>query len=995
MILRLIAIFLGITAAAYGQSEWQQWGHTTITARLFPEQRLLLGIERLVYYNNSPDTLRELHFNLYVNAFRKNSAMHRYQVGRYGQSAMDFFPEGLLGGLWVTIARDGEGNTLAIQTDDTFLKIPLARPVLPGDSTVVEMDFAVQIPYLIRRMGWHSREGVEFTMGQWYPRICVYDRDGWHRLPYLGREFYGEFGRFDVALTLPFEYKVAATGTRGDPDAATFYMPTTVLDLWQEQLKINDSSQTAMHYFRADSVHDFAWSADRRYVHDVVEHDGIRIHFYYLPNVAAKWDKAGGYAKYIVDYLNRHVGRYPYPDLTIAQAGDGGMEYPTITFITGDRGAFSLASVMAHEIGHNWFQGMLANNEIRDPWFDEGLVSYYTTRIMEDMFGPYAMTEYDSPFKNRHYPKDDAFVKTMTGYRWWAKQGYEQPAATHADSFVTDEALTYGTYYKGQIFMLAMEYLVGQDRLDRLMREFFAEYQFRHVSMDDMREFFERRLDTDLRPFFDAWLKTTDLCDYSVSNRGGQWRAHGGKRFYEQRIRIQRHGDVRMPVDVYVRMRSGQWRAFRIPLDVRDPSKPGLTMLDPWTQDGRSHTITVMLDDAVERIEIDTTRRLPDVDRLNNRTGFFPKTKFYLQTPVARSPALDAYTVEHRPSLWYNAVDRARVGWKWRGQVDPNEYRLNGGVYYGVDSRQPDFDLHYSTPVYSWGKQTTVEFSGYRLEGRSSALVGVRKRWYGTSFRSAPITDAGISVRWENVYDTDYFPRGIFWSGENRTTIQATFRRQLRIQRSPVLDAGISLPVTGAKFVRSSLQIRYPVAKPVSWLDPSVRIFLGASVGDVPVEDRFYLSGASPRGMFDNRLYRSRGTVPAWLWHREKTGQRHWHMDGDGGLSGYAAANASARSIAAINGTIGMDNPIKAISSVNLGPLTEAAPFGFAESAIFDERWFADVGVGARYRLPLIPVWAGIYTLRFEAPLWVSNPSFNGDSKSGFSWRWVVGLEIE
>jgi hypothetical protein len=118
-------------------------------------------------------------------------------------------------------------------------------------------------------------------------------------------------------------------------------------------------------------------------------------------------------------------------------------------------------------------------------------------------------------------------------------------------------------------------------------------------------------------------------------------------------------------------------------------------------------------------------------------------------------------------------------------------------------------------------------------------------------------------------------------------------------------------------------------------------------------------------------------------------------MDGDGGLSGYAAANASARSIAAINGTIGMDNPIKAISSVNLGPLTEAAPFGFAESAIFDERWFADVGVGARYRLPLIPVWAGIYTLRFEAPLWVSNPSFNGDSKSGFSWRWVVGLEIE
>lgn len=995
MILRVIAILLGITAVAYGQSEWQQWVHTTITARLFPEQRLLLGIERLVYYNNSPDTLRELHFNLFVNAFRKNSAMHRYQFVRYGQSAMDFLPDGLLGGQWVTLARDGDGNTLTTQTDDTFLNVSLARPVLPGDSTVVEMDFAVQIPYLIRRMGWHSRDGIEFTMGQWYPRICVYDREGWHRLPYLGREFYGEFGRFDVALALPVEYKVAATGTRADADSTRFHVPTVVLDLWREQLKINDSSQTVVHYFRADSVHDFAWSADRRYVHDVTDYDGIRIHFYYLPNVATKWAKAGEYARHIVDYLNRHVGRYPYPDLTIAQAGDGGMEYPTITFITGDRSAFSLASVMAHEIGHNWFQGMLANNEIRDPWFDEGFASYYTTRIMEDLFGPYAMTEYEGSFKKRHYPKDDAFVKTMAGYRWWAKQGYEQPAATHADSFVTDEALTYGTYYKGQIFALALEYLVGREAFDEAMRAFFSEYRFRHVSMEDLRRFYERRFETDLRWLFESWLRTTDRCDYAVGYRKGQWRSHGSRKFFETQIEIERRGQLRMPVDVYVRMRSGAWRAYRVPLHPNDPAVSGLTTLDPWTQDERSHTVTVMLDDAVDRIEIDTTQRLPDVNRLNNRTGFFPKTKLYLQTPVARPPALDAYTVEHRPSLWYNAVDKMRVGWTWRGQYDPNEYRLNGGVYYGVDSRQPDFEIHYSTPVYSWGKQTRVELGGYRLEGRSSASAGVHKRWYGTGFRSAPVTDAGMAVRWENVYDTDYFPRGVFWSEENRTTVHAMLRRQLRMQRSPILDAEMTLPVTGAKFARSFLQIRYPVAKPVSWLDPSVRIFLGASVGDVPIEDRFYLSGSSPRTMFDNRFYRSRGTVPAWLWRREKTGQRHWYLDGDGGLSGYASANASAKSIVAINGSVGFGNPFRALSGVNLGPLTESAPFGFAESAIFDKRWLSDAGVGALYRLPLIPAWAGIYTLRFEVPLWVSNPTFNGDSKSGFSWRWVIGMEIE
>lgn len=995
MILRLIAILLGMTTAAYGQSDWQQWVHTTITARLFPEQRLLLGIERVVYYNYSPDTLSELHFNLYVNAFRKNSAMHRYQIRRYGQSAMDFLPEGLLGGMWVTIARDGEGNTLTTHVDDTFLKITLARPVWPGDSTVVEMDFAVQIPYLIRRMGWHSREGVEFTMGQWYPRICVYDREGWHRIPYLGREFYGEFGRFDVALIAPEEYKIAATGSRVEADSSRFHMPGVVLDLWRDQLKIADSSRTAVFYFRADSVHDFAWSADRRYLHDVAEHDGIRIHFYYLPNVAAKWDRAGEYATHIVDYLNRHVGRYPYSDLAVAQAGDGGMEYPTITFITGDRGAFSLASVMAHEIGHNWFQGMLANNEIRDPWFDEGLVSYYTTRIMEDMFGPYAMTEYDRPFKNRHYPTDDAFVKTMTGYRWWAKQGYEEPAATYADSFVTDESLTYGTYYKGQIFMLAMEYLVGRDRLDQLMHEFFTEYKFRHVSMEDMRGFFESRLDTDLRRLFDMWLRTTDVCDYSVSNRGGQWRAHGGKRFYEQRIRIRRHGEVRMPVDVYVRMRSGEWQSFRIPLDARDPSKPGLTMLDPWTQDNRSHAITVMLDDAADVIEIDTTQRLPDVNRLDNRAGFFPPVDVHFQLPVSRPPTLASYVIEHRPSLWYNSVDKARVGWKWRGRYDQDDVRVNGGVYYGVDSRQPDFEIRLAAPMYSWGRQTAFEVDGYRLEGRSASRAGVRKRWYGEGFRSAPITDAAFRVGWERAYDTDYQPVGVSWSKQSLTTVQATLRRQGYGRRPPVLEAEVFGSLSGWRFVRSSLQIDYPVSEPVSWIDPSLRLFLGRSFGDTPPQDRFYLAGAGPRALFDNRFYRSRGTVPDWLWQREKTGQRHWYMDGDGGLSGYAASNRSVKSIAALNGFIGVSNPFKAWVGFDLGPLTETRPFVFAETALFSNHLLADVGLGGRYRLPWIPAWAGTTTVRFEAPVWVSQPEFNRDSKSGLAWRWVVGLEVE
>ncbi len=960
------------------QSDWQQEVRTTIACRLFPAHRLVLGIERLTYINHSPDTLRELHFHLYVNAFQRNSDMHRYQIRRYGRSVIDALPEALHGKNIVTSARLADGQSLPFRTSGTILTVPLTHNLLPDDSVTVELDFAVQVPALIRRMGWVSREGIEYTMAQWYPRICAYDEEGWHREPYLAREFYGEFGSFDVSITVPAPYVVGATGwPSGGSDALDRL--NRILGFWSDQLKIQDSVQTRTYTYTASPVHDFAWGSDPQYLVREIDVDGTTVRLLHTAEVAGKWSRAGEFATKILHYMRDHVGAYPYPILTVAQGGDGGMEYPTLTFITGNRGEFSLASVMAHEIVHNWFQGMLANNELKDAWFDEGITSYYTTRIMEHVFGNYAMSEYEGDFQKKHFPKEDAFVKTITGYRQWAKGGFEEPATTHADSFATDESYSYGAYYKGQIFMNAMEYLLGRDTLDQCMREFFAEYRCRHVSLKTMRSFFERRLNSNLEWMFESWLRTTQTCDYelsSVSTSGPN-----------VRVQVARRGDLRMPVDVYVRGRSGLTYGFRVPLHRTHPVPSGLRVLDEWDQNESSRAFLIPVDEPVSEVRIDTTQRLPETNRLNN-SSYVP-FDVHWQMPVRYPATIESYIIEHRPSIWYNRLDRLRIGWKSRGRYDEKDHALRAGVYYGVSSQKPDFELHYSTPVYSWGRQTMVYGNAYRLEGRRHVGTGVSKTIYGSTFRSSPIHDLSAEIQFDDLDEPGYLPIGSNWNSERTSRLVVTWKRSARSRWS--VSAELPLPSTRSVFWKMTGEARIPLPGGGRHIKSSLRAFGGAAFGEIPIQDRFYVSGASPREQFASPFYRSRGTVPDRLWLNR--GQRHWYMDGQGSLSGYHTANLQTTWLGAVNGEIATSNPFKSILKTSVLLLTESQPFLFADAAIFRRSFLQDAGVGLTYRIPLVPAWVGTYRVRAEFPFWVSHPDRNGPGESHWKLRWVVGLE--
>lgn len=1043
-----LLMLLFTAGAVRAQSQacgWQQDAHYTIDAELDTRTHRLSGREKIQYTNHAPDTLHALYLNLYVNAFRKHSRMRQYQDERYrafGGSLLGYYPDYILGNMEILGVYDGQGRVLFDEEDDTILKVSLREPLAPGGRVTVYIEFEETVPFLIRRMGRRNREGIDYSMAQWYPKLCVYDRNGWHLDTYLGREFYGEFATYEVSLTLPEAYVIGATGTlvNASSPGAMMQIPadSTRRDRLDEQTRVPsypavdnpDQPDTLLNQnheleellsrfsslstemasggqrtwrFRAERVHDFAWCADPDYRYDSVLCGPTRVHFLYLPSVARQWERMKEWTGAILDYMNAHVGPYPYPDLTIAQAGDGGMEYPSIAFITGNRPPYSLASVTAHEVIHNWFYGALANDEVHEAWMDEGITSYYTTRVMNTLFGRYAMRDYGTPFKQKHYPNEDALVSTFASYEWWAKQGWEEKTLTHSDRFISDESYAYSVYTKGHVFMNVLEYYFGREAFDRLMRRYYETHAFTHVSTDGFRRFLEQESGTELEWLFEQWLGTTRTCDYGIRDIDGRWVVEGGRRFYAAEIHLRRYGLIEMPLDVVVTLKNKSQYGYRIPAHMLDADKPGLERRPVWDFSTRAYTLILELDDAIESVAIDTSRMMPDANRRDNATGLWNKFEMHIQKPVSYYPTLDTYVLTHRPSVWYNSPDGLRAGYRAHGRWATDEYRLRAGAYYGVKSRRPDYELILATPLYNLGRQTEMELTSLRLEGRSAHSLGLNKKWFVNAYDYPPYHQTSARIIYSRLFDADYLPRGISWDKGDVQSLQIEYRYRSRYFNSPQAAIGFETSVWKSdwRFSKISFSYYHPVELVRWYLTLNLRTYAGYAVGDVPAQAQFYLAGASPQEMFHQRFFRSAGTVPASLWQNRSA--RHWYADGGGSMSGYYNANIAANKIWTNNLDLYMANPLKRMFRQDLLLLTHSRPFLFFDGGLtwehnrdltdtFKKRWLSDAGAGMVYDLNMIPDWWGIYQLRFEIPFWVSRPSLNHGDTRTFKIRWLVGL---
>lgn len=597
------------TAAQAQHGYWQQRADYTMEVDFDVEKHQYTGTQKLVYTNNSPDTLDRVFYHLYFNAFQPGSMMDvRSRTiedpdRRVGDRIFSL-KEDEIGYLNVkSLSQNKKG--VKYQQVGTILEVQLDKPILPGKQATFEMEFEGQVPVQIRRSGRDNAEGVDYSMAQWYPKMSEYDIEGWHANPYIAREFHGIWGDFDVTINIDKDYVVAGTGYLQNPEEIGHGYQEEGKEVKQKVKK----GKLSWH-FKAPQVHDFVWAADPDYQHDRIRvNDELEVHFFYLSDVNQKnWEQLQPKTADLFRIMNTHFGKYPYKSYSVIQGGDGGMEYPMATLITGGRSFNSLLGVTIHEVIHSWYQMVLATNEAKYAWMDEGFTSYaqdYVTDIMEE----------NEP--------GSSVLSSYRSYFYLVNMGSEEPLTTHADHFHTNRAYSIGAYVKGAMVPSQLSYIIGQEKMMEGMRRYFNTWKFKHPTDRDFKRVMEKTSGIELDWFFEHWVGSTNTIDYGI----GDIVADG----QHTTISLERIGRMPMPLEVLVTYKDGSKERHYIPLRIMRGEKTFAESTEekviqhadwPWTYPTYSLTINRPLS-AISQVEIDPSQRMADIERGNN---VFPNT---------------------------------------------------------------------------------------------------------------------------------------------------------------------------------------------------------------------------------------------------------------------------------------------------------------------------------------------------------------------------------
>ncbi len=614
-LLALILVFSFSAVAVAKGPYWQQRADYEMKIDFDDAAHQYSGWQKITYRNNSPDTLHNLYYHLYLNAFQPGSMMDvrsrtiKDADPRVGDH-ISALSEDEIGYLEVQ-SLDMNGNALKYKVSGTILIVELDKPILPGRKVKLEMNFRGQVPLQIRRTGRDNSEGIAYSMTQWYPKLAEYDAMGWHADEYVGREFYGVWGNYDVQINIDSAYTVAASGVLQNPREIGHGYSTEGKSLKRP------AGDRLTWRFVANDVHDFAWAADKDYIHTQLKmENGPNLHFFYKneEDLLDNWEKLPEFTEKIFKYASKHFGKYPYPTYSVIQGGDGGMEYAMATLITGRRTLSSLVGVTVHEVMHSWYQMVLATNETMFPWMDEGFTSYASSRIMSHLFNPEEDTR-----TGRYY---NTYINLATS-------GAEEPMSTYADLFLTNYAYGAAAYGKGAVFPAQLGYVIGQDNLDRGLLRYFDEWQFKHPTPSDFMLVMEQQSGLQLDWYLHYMVNTTNTIDYSLKNVDG--RSDGTT------ITLERIGDFPMPIDLDIFLRDGTHKQINIPMRMMRGSKPSegedvdYTVMPDWQWTNATYELSLDIPiDKIEAIEIDASGRLADIDRSNNRVELGPHTEIII-----------------------------------------------------------------------------------------------------------------------------------------------------------------------------------------------------------------------------------------------------------------------------------------------------------------------------------------------------------------------------
>ena len=606
----LLVLFASATSLIAQTTDcyWQQHVDYTMDVSIDVKSFQYSGTQKLVYTNNSPDTLNRIYYHLFFNAFQPGSEMdirlqnitdpdsrmmtanQTSRIAALNESEMGYLHP-------VSLKQDGQ--TVSFLEEETVLVVDLVNPIPPGGKTTLDMDFKGQVPLQVRRAGRNSSEGVALSMSQWYPKLAEYDFEGWHADPYIAREFHGVWGDFDVKLTLDKKYVVGGSGYLQNPQEIGHGYETPGTKVKKQK------GRTMTWHFKAPMVHDFMWAADPDYLHDTLQvENGPTLHFLYKnnPEIIENWKKLQPKTAEMMQFFSKNIGSYPYKQYSVIQGGDGGMEYAMSTLITGERKFGSLVGVTAHEMAHSWFQHILATNESKHEWMDEGFTTFISSLCMNEI-----MDE----------NKDNPFENSYRGYYNLATSGKEQPQTTHADRYDLNFAYGQAAYSKGAVFLAQLGYIIGQDKLMETIQKYYEDFKFKHPVPNDIKRTAEKVSGMELDWYLTDWTQTTNTIDYGIK----EVVADGEK----TKVTMERIGSMPMPIDILVVYADGSQETLYAPLRMMRGEKenpyPSLkrTTLEDWPWAFPTYSFSLDKPKAnIKAVVIDPSQLMADINAQNN-----------------------------------------------------------------------------------------------------------------------------------------------------------------------------------------------------------------------------------------------------------------------------------------------------------------------------------------------------------------------------------------
>ena len=584
-----------LSLTAVGQDyRWQQRVEYTMNVALNDKTNIVTGTQKLVYFNNSGDTLNKVYYHLYFNAFQPGSMMDVRSSTiadpdkRIG-TRISKLEENEIGYQKVSNLRQ-DGKTLKTKVNGTILEVELAKPLMPKSKTVFELNFEAQVPVQVRRSGRNNSEGIAYSMTQWYPKIAEYDLNGWHAYQYVAREFQSVWGDFDVTISIDSSFVVAGTGVLQDPDKIGhgYGKPKSTPARKEKDLKWR---------FIAKNVIDFAWAADPDYTHDRIKvPNGPEVHFFYQSNekTSATWKALQPIVGKTFEYMNKTFGKYPYETYSVIQGGDGGMEYPMCTLILGEGKIAGLAGTALHEIAHSWYQMALASNEALYAWMDEGFADFSSDETV------CFITE----------TKDDH----ADAYRYYfsmVTNGLLEVPNQHSDHFITNKGYKAGSYTTGELFLNQLRYIMGDKNFYGGMRRYYNTWKFRHPEPNDFLRVMEKTSGLQLHWFERYWINSNKKIDYKLKEivRDGE----------KTDITLARVADIPMPIDVLVTFKDGTTQLVYIPLNEMMGGKLPNAQPDwNWTDPTYKFVLDKPLS-SISSVEIDPDQRMADVNKSDNK----------------------------------------------------------------------------------------------------------------------------------------------------------------------------------------------------------------------------------------------------------------------------------------------------------------------------------------------------------------------------------------